>query len=735
MFERAILAHNNDVLPGYPILGRIHHAMGISGNHPLIQNAFDTLVQRGYNLHHFTSDMLVDVWTPDEVPMTTKILVTLWWGNVNYLVCNRVYSGVNMDLLQQVAPVLENRLSALSSESNNALFKSGLKNLFVDLCAGGLHLDGVSVSFFTKFFFFWFRSHPIVSIPGFLPVICDRWLAKAVYADMVVRRDCARVEVFKKKGEEVSLRGNLSKSYWAFCDYFNNRARRLNISPVDLERILFSDASRGIMDEIISEETESFFLPSWVAGRSDDDCKVAILFNNLTGQNYLFEEESASVIGTILAYEYWACMKPADVAEMTGLPTEDIKAFFEELQEEYLVMNRPLRNAEIQKIRTFSRNNKRNTIRQAGGVEHLPSIFETVEMDYREKTKYKGIPSNVSFELTYGCNERCIHCYNPCSPREDGIAKKVGKGELGLEDYKKVLDDLTEMGVPNILFTGGDPFVKKEFLEVLKYAHEKKFAISIYTNGQVMADHPEIYDVVKGLYPHSVGLSIYSMDHTIHESITRIPRSLAKTVSVARKLSRDGVTIQIKCPIMKINREGYARVRAFASKLGAVPEFEVNITSGVDGDKYASENLRLSETEMRRILLDPIIPLSPRRQVLERMIDRTPEMLFCGAGLNSVNITPTGDVYPCISFPMKCGNVQKSCISDIWENSEELQRVRSLKYGMSDRCGKESYCKLCNRCIGQSFVEHGTPENKSEDNCFIARIREDLYKSKDVSAS
>ena len=709
--------------------------MDISGHHPVIQNAYITLEQRGCNLHHFTSDILVGIWASDEVEITTKVLSTLWWGNVNYLVCNRVYSRANVDLLERIAPMLENRLLELSNEPNVDLFKSRLLSLFNDLCTGELHLDGVSVSFFTKFFFFWFRSHPVVSIPGFLPVICDRWLAKAVYADMVVQRDCARVEVFKKKGEEVSLRGNFSESYWTFCDYFNNRARQLNISPVDLERILFSDVSRGIMDEVILEETESFFLPAWVAGRSDGDSKVAILFNNLTGQNYLFEKESATVIGKLLDYEYWACIRLADVAELTELPKEDIMDFFKELQEEYLVMNQPLRYAEIQKIRAFSRKNKRIIIKQAGGVEQLPSIFETVEMDYREKTKDKGIPSNVSFELTYGCNERCIHCYNPCSPRENGIAKKVGKGELDLEDYKKVLDDLTEMGVPNILFTGGDPFVKKEFLEVLQYAHEKKFAVTIYTNGQVMADHPEIYDAVKGLYPHSVGLSIYSMDPTIHESITRIPGSLAKTVSVARKLSRDGVTIQIKCPIMKINQASYARVRTFASRLGAVPEFEVNITSGVDGDRYAPESLRLSEVEMRRILLDPIIPLSPKRQVLERVKDRTPDMQFCGAGLNSVNITPTGDVYPCISFPLKCGNVQESCISDIWENSEELQRVRSLKYGMSDRCGKESYCKLCNRCIGQSFVEHGTPENKSEDNCFIARIREDLYTCKDVSAS
>ena len=372
-------------------------------------------------------------------------------------------------------------------------------------------------------------------------------------------------------------------------------------------------------------------------------------------------------------------------------------------------------------------------VAQRGGVNHLPSIFDSAEVAFRDKVSSQQIPTNVSFELTYGCNEKCIHCYNPLSPRSEVGVKKVATNELKKEDYFKILDDLTEMGVPQVLFTGGDPFVKKDFLEILNYAHQKKFAISIYSNGQSLSSNENLYQSVIDTYPYKIGLSIYSMKANEHEAITRVPGSLAKTKAIARRLHKDGVSLQIKCPIMKLNQEGYRKVNAFAEEVCGSPEFEVNITGSVDGDNYAVNNLRLSEAEMEVILIDPLMPLSTNREDTQRAMERTPEMQFCGAGIDAVNITPTGDIYPCMAFPLKCGNVREQSIRDIWEHSPELKATRELTYGMSDRCGKESYCKFCNRCIGQSFIEHGNPANASTDNCFIAQLRERIFKDKPVS--
>ena len=98
-------------------------------------------------------------------------------------------------------------------------------------------------------------------------------------------------------------------------------------------------------------------------------------------------------------------------------------------------------------------------------------------------------------------------------------------------------------------------------------------------------------------------------------------------------------------------------------------------------------------------------------------------MMFCGAGESSFNLQPDGTVTPCCAFPMKCGNVKDKSIDVIFSNSDNLYKIRNLRYKDSDLCGGENYCKYCNRCPGQSFVEHGVPENHCVDNCFLAKIR------------
>lgn len=733
MLERLPQINN---LPGYPIANRIEQAIRFSHRHATVIRAADDVSRVCNDLNLFSSNHLLLVWGDNHITITSKIFATLWWGNIGRN-ASKVFSPQTIASLETNANDIQNALETISAETDFTHVKNNLQLLFTDFCRGGIfHIEGVDVSFFTKFFHFWFQTHPLASNPQFLPIICDSYLRQAVYADMVEEGIFTRADIFKiDQFNGIWLRGNLFNSYWEYISYFNRRAVDLDVSPFELEQRCFTDAAKREAAVIVANESGMLFLPPWVSGRYNAKAERAILFNNLLGQTYLFEDDSAKVIGSIIKKEYQKPIAPEQIANQVGFTASDIIDFASELNSEYLVLQRAVSEKEIKRIRKSVVAQKKEFIQQRGGVEQLPSVFSTAEADYNEVLDKQEIPSNVSIELTYGCNERCIHCYNPCSPRQDGIAKLVGQDELVKEDYFKLLDDMTEMGIPKVLFTGGDPFVKKDFLHILRYAHKKKFAISVYTNGQSLANSEKLYNEVLHCYPYNIGLSIYSMDARKHESITRIRGSLAKTKAMAEKLSADGVSLLIKCPIMKQNKEGYKEVRDFAERLNAVPEFEVNITAGVDGDTYASDTLLLSEDEMQRVLKDPLMPLSPFRDALNRFMPRTPEMLFCGAGRNNANINPTGDMSPCMAFPLKCGSVRERSFIDIWHNSSELKRIRSLHYGLSNQCGKESYCKFCNRCIGQSFVEHGVPENKSTHNCYLARIRENLYKEKDKSIS
>ena len=721
MFSQVLqnVADANENAP-VAITGQINaSSRSLGANNPVQVEAQAAVASKAAEAGRLRKSELLDIWKDDSISFAARCLVTLWWGHPSHFHFSEVYSKSNIAVLS--SPKVENEFRALSEQKDFAIFKTDLESLYSKFRNGEYALNEISVSFFTKFFHFWFASHPVKSNPGYLPVIADDIMRCAVFAEMMDRGENVE-EVFYTR--DASLR-----SYVAFADKFNAYAQESGISAFDLEDRLFNE-SRGLGSLYVSAYNHRLCLPPWIAGRYNEAESVAIIFNNIKGESCLFEDASAQLIGALLQYDY---LQPFDIAALSRIldcPSECFMPFLKQLKDEYIIVDHKFNTKEINNLRERCVKSKRKFLRKSKGTQNLQSIFELVDIDYRDRIEKQNIPSNVSFELTYGCNEMCIHCYNPNSSRETCAAKKIGTDEMVLEDYIRVLDDLAEMGVPKVLFTGGDPFVKKDFIKILQHAHSQKFAISIYTNGQSLYNKPELYTQVLDCYPHTMGLSLYSMDDETHEKITRIKGSCAKTKAIAEKLSAAGVGLLVKCPIMRINKDSYRAIYDYAISINAVPEFEVNITSSVDGDEYAVNKLRLTEGEMKELLKDPLIPLSVERPNMTRAMERAADMQFCGAGIDSVNIQPDGTVAPCIAFTMPCGSVKKDSIKKIWQESSELKFVQSLKYADSDRCGKESYCKYCNRCIGQSYTEKGRPADYSTDNCFIAKIRERLMEEK-----
>ncbi len=178
---------------------------------------------------------------------------------------------------------------------------------------------------------------------------------------------------------------------------------------------------------------------------------------------------------------------------------------------------------------------------------------------------------------------------------------------------------------------------------------------------------------------------------------------------------------------MRPNVKSYYLVADIARQYGAVPQFEISLTDSIEGDRCVSKYLRMTKEQLEVVLRDDNVPLyvgkeAPNYGGQTKQIDKNP----CGAGDNSLCITPEGNIIPCCAFHTLFGNLKDDSINNILSNSKELSYWRGLTLNDYEECGRYDYCAYCNLCPGNNFVEHGTPLKASEINCFMAKTRYDL---------
>src|SRR5579862_491102 len=98
--------------------------------------------------------------------------------------------------------------------------------------------------------------------------------------------------------------------------------------------------------------------------------------------------------------------------------------------------------------------------------------------EMNEKALALGIPLSVHIDVTYRCNERCVHCY---LDHDD-------QGEMSTREIKDVLDQLAEAGVFFLVFSGGEVFMRLDFFELLEHARSLMFCVKVKTNAWMIGE-------------------------------------------------------------------------------------------------------------------------------------------------------------------------------------------------------------------------------------------------------
>lgn len=309
----------------------------------------------------------------------------------------------------------------------------------------------------------------------------------------------------------------------------------------------------------------------------------------------------------------------------------------------------------------------------------------------------------ATIRVTKACNLRCPHCYV-------NAGKKL-ENELSLKEIKSTIDQLAKLKVFSIFFTGGEPFLRKDIVEILKYTDKKGIGIAISTNASVL--NKEILEKIKNLRFDLFQISIDG-PKKIHEAI-RGKGSWQKAIDnikLAKSILKKRIGLGIV--IMKNNWKFLDRTIAEGVNCGADRiTLMCLILSG-----RANERLNPSPRE----LLKSINKIFKRYKALQTKAKFSKDTTIPSAlvpkewrekGLHKtfapcsfpyyIAINSNGDVAPCdglFSYPeMILGNIREKSLLEIWQKSKLLQELR--KIDPSDLKG------ICKKCLYRDYCAGG----------------------------
>lgn len=327
-------------------------------------------------------------------------------------------------------------------------------------------------------------------------------------------------------------------------------------------------------------------------------------------------------------------------------------------------------------------------------------------LEMTEKALARNIPLSVQLDLTYRCNERCVHCY---LDHED-------HGEMTTAEIKRLLDEMADAGVFILTLSGGEIFVRKDFFEILEYARiERQFCVKLKTNAIMIREREAARLCEIGV--ESIQISIYSYRPEIHDAITLVPGSLKRSLDAVRFLKSQGLRVILANVLMVQNLQDYQGVRTLAEEMGVECTLDPTITPMIDGDRSILK-LGVNQEALRLVFRDQALvgDVDEFCAIADPADENALSALPCSAGHTACYVSPYGDVYPCVQFPLPTGNVRKQGFLDIWQHSERMKEVRSIRLKDLTTCSACSHVGNCSRCPGLAFME-GNMRGPSSQDC------------------
>ena len=318
-------------------------------------------------------------------------------------------------------------------------------------------------------------------------------------------------------------------------------------------------------------------------------------------------------------------------------------------------------------------------------------------MNIGEYAEYMNAPHRMDVMVSamtkdgrWHCNQKCVHCYAAGQQLSD-------EAELGTEEWKKILDKCRAAGIPQVTFTGGEPTMREDLFELIRYA--RWFISRLNTNGIKLT--PEYCKKLHDAERDSVQITVYAADPAVHNRLVGAPQFDNTAAGIDNALA-EGLSVSINTPLCTLNRD-YVKTLEYLHEKGVIYVTCSGLITTGNAAQDASEHLHLTGEELEAILREAVAychangmeiaftsPGWIRPEVFEELNIPSPS---CGACLSNMAITPGGNVVPCQSWlsDMPLGNMLTDDWAGIWDSAVCTER-RSFSSEMTGECPLRRYC-------------------------------------------
>src|SRR5687767_13325757 len=348
-------------------------------------------------------------------------------------------------------------------------------------------------------------------------------------------------------------------------------------------------------------------------------------------------------------------------------------------------------------------------------------------------------PYVISWNLTYRCNLACEHCYLDAGGTPlVGTENFADRSELGTEECFKVIDEIAGFAPECLtILTGGEPLLRRDILEIIRRAAERKLWVVVGTNGVCITENVARRLAEAGA--RGLSLSLDALDPDRHDRFRMVRGAWQNTVDGAEILNRTGLPFIVQTTVGSHNLDELEAIADFAhDRLAAkvwnlyflVPTGRGQFVSDISPEQYdavLASLHRIQRKYERRMLVNAKCAPHYIKTVLERAgaaddpmaadVDAakgpawsgpSPIRTYsggaggCPAGTHYMGIRPNGDVTPCPYLPVFGGSLRRSSLAELWNSSEPFTDIRR-RASLGGRCGACELNANCGGCRARAY--------------------------------